>query len=549
MTGGVARARGPAERQLEPRLKWLMLGRLAIALACIFAILFIDPAHSGPPYYTLIAACLLNLVYLILARAGVGLRPLAVAQVVIDVFLVGVLVYFTGIDRFFAFLYFAVVIAAAMILGSRTAIAAASLASIVLAVVSTLFFLAGNPDALAGRVNLRLDLPLLDPAIVGTHNTRLAFLLPFLFFFALSLHVVALLAGRLTEEASRVRILNDEILQNMAGGIVASDSFGGVQFVNAQAARILGLPEAEAAPGRQVEEIMPREVAEVFRLALQSQERVAREVMIHGVPFSVAVSFLADPRGGPPRGVVAILNDLSLRTQIEAVTRRAERFQALLQMSAGMAHEVRNPLASIRGAAQELKLSQLPREDDRRLLEVVIRESDRLNQIISDFLDYASDRPVEMSLFDLSEVLRETAMLLEARQEDHGPEIRQEIPRSMLCRGAPDKLKQVFLNLGLNAVDACPRNGRLARVVFRCVASRGFEADPREGVIVEVEDNGCGMPGADLGRAFDPFFTTKPSGTGMGLAIARKIVQGHGGDVVLESKEGEGTVARVWLPS
>ncbi|HLF93081.1 MAG TPA: ATP-binding protein [Planctomycetota bacterium] len=542
MPSRVSRPAGAADRQLESRLKWLMFGRLAIAVIGIFVTLLVQPLSGNnlPPHYTLLAACLLNLVYLFVARAGAPLRPLASLQLVLDVAVIGALTYLTGIDRFFAFLFFATVIAAAMIVGLRMAIGMASSASIVLAAVSTLYFLATSRE-------VGIQLPLVDPGVVRDYASRREFVLPYLFFFALSLHVVALLAGRLTAEVSRVRILNDEILQNMAGGVLAADRFGEIQFINAQAARLLGIGDPESARGRQFDRALPPKVAELLHRATRSEDRVADEIQVNGSPVRVAVSCLAEGEGGPLRGVVAMLSDLSLRTQMEEMTRRADRFKALLEMSAAMAHEIRNPLASIRGAAQELQTSKLPHEDDRQLLQVVVRESDRLDQIISEFLDYASDRPMDMGLFDLSEVLQETALLLEARR-DPRVKIHREIPRSMLCRGSPDKLKQVFLNLGLNAIDACTMDGRSGSLTIRCAPARGSEADPREGVRVEFEDDGCGVPEENLGRVFDPFFTTKPQGVGMGLAIARKIVHAHGGEITLESRVGKETVVKVWLP-
>jgi two-component system sensor histidine kinase PilS (NtrC family) len=519
-----------------------MFGRLAVALASMGAMLLVEPARGGyPPYYTLIVACLLNLVYLITAQAGVALRPTAVVQLLLDVAILGFLVYLTGIDRFFAYLYLPTVIATAMILGPRMAMAIASTAVIVLAGVSTLYFLAGEPYG--------LNLPLVDRAMIQSHTSRLSFLLPYLFFFGLALHIAALLAGRLTAEARHVRILTDEILQNMAGGVLAVDHFGGVQFVNAQAARLLGLRDHEIVRGRQIQAILSEEVATLLRRAISTGERQSCEVRVKDRPLSVAVSCVSERAGGAVRGVVAIVNDLSLRSRVEEMTRRAERFQALLEMSAGMAHEIRNPLASIRGAAQELSSSRLPREEDRQLLDVVMRESDRLNLIIGDFLEYASDRPMEMSLFDLTDVIHETELLLQARPTDRSVKVVTELPREMLCRGEPDKFKQVFLNLGLNALDACAGNGRPSLVILRCSERRGFEGDPREGVLAEVVDTGCGIPRENLARVFDPFFTTKSQGTGMGLSIARKIVQGHGGDISLVSEEGKGTTVRVWLPS
>ncbi|HLY08638.1 MAG TPA: ATP-binding protein, partial [Planctomycetota bacterium] len=411
---------------------------------------------------------------------------------------------------------------------------------IVLSTIWILFFISLLPDT-------GLHLPLVDPPVVADYGARQKFILPFLFFFALSLHVVALLAGRLTAEVSRVRILNEEILQNMAGGVLAADRFGGIQFINGPAAKLLGVREADSLRGRQIDDMLPRDLADFLRRGMREGERLTQEFTIHGSPVRISVTGVGEGESGPLRGVVAIFNDLSLRTQIEEMTRRAERFQALLEMSASMAHEIRNPLASIRGAAQELQSSRLPHEDDRQLLNVVVRESDRLDEIISEFLDYASDRPMEMGLCDLAEVLHETVLLLEARG-NRNVEIRKEVPRSMLVRGAPDKLKQVFLNLGINALDACSHNVKIGHVLVKCTPARGPQPDLREGVLVEVSDDGCGVPRENMGRVFDPFFTTKPKGVGMGLAIARKIVQAHDGDITLESHEGKGTQLKVWLP-
>jgi two-component system, NtrC family, sensor histidine kinase PilS len=538
-----APARRPDDPRLESRIKWLLLGRLAVAVVGLGATLAtraID-ARSGPPYVVLVAACLINVVWLSFARAGVGLRGLALVQILVDVLLVGALVYLTGIDRVFALLYFGVIVAAALLLSLRAALGLASAATIVLAAVSILYYLAGHPD-------IRLSLPFVDPVAVEIYSTRLSFLLPFLAIFGFLLHVVALLAGKLAAEISRVRILTDEILLNMAGGVLAADRSGSVQFINPQAARLLGLRDSESARGRRLEEAVPRKVAELVQRALRGEDRTVDEVVIGPGPVRIEVSPLREADGGPLRGAVALINDLSLRTQVEEMTRRAERFQAILEMSAAMAHEIRNPLASIRGAAQELGSSALPKDDDRVLLDVVIRESDRLDEIISEFLEYASDRPLHMGLFDLAEVLRDTVLLLEARGL-HNVDIRDEIPRSMICRGEPDKLKQVFLNLGLNAFDACLQSVKMAHLEIRCRPGRSVDADPRQGIIVEFEDDGCGIARENLSRVFDPFFTTKPHGVGMGLAIARKIVRGHGGDILVSSEEGKGTTFRVWLPS
>ena len=540
MGGNSRKAEDP---RLEARLKWLLLGRLAVAVVGLAVTLLSrrPDAPLGSPYAVLLFACLVNLVWLTFARAGVRPHALAFIQILVDVLLVGALVYLTGIGGVFALLYFGVIIAAAMILSLRAALGFASASSVVLAAVSILYYLA-DPRIAA------LELPLVDPELIESHNTRLTFLLPFLTLFAFLLHVVALLAGKLSAEISRVRILTDEILLNMAGGVLAADRSGAVQFINPQAGRLLGLRDPENARGRRLEDAVPRKVVELFHRALRGDDRVADEFSVQGAPLRIVVSPLREDAGGPLRGAVALINDLSLRSQIEEMTRRAERFQALLEMSAAMAHEIRNPLASIRGAAQELGTTSLPKEEDRTLLGVVVRESDRLDEIISEFLEYASDRPVEGGLLDLADVLRETVLLLEARGV-HNVEIRDEIPRTLLCRGEPGKLKQVFLNLGINAFDALTKSVKIGHLDIRCRSGRSLEAEPRDGLIVEFQDDGCGISRENIGRVFDPFFTTKTQGVGMGLAIARKIIRSHGGDITVESEEGKGACFRVWLPA
>jgi two-component system sensor histidine kinase PilS (NtrC family) len=519
-----------------------MFGRLAVGIAGIVAILWARSGEAGSwaPYHILLAACLLNLLYLVLARAGVGRRPLAAFQLVLDLLLVGGLTYLTGIDRFFAFLDFAVVIAAAALLGVRSAVAMASGASIILAVVSTLYFLASSEGALSG-------LPFTDPGVVAEYGPRRGFVLPYLFFFALSLHVVALLAGRLTAEVRHARILTEEILENIAAGVLAADGEGRIQFLNVPAAGLLGLKGTDGFRGMRLEEVLPRDLSEFLRRSGGQGERAAREFTLKGVPVRVGVSSLPEGGGGR-KGLVAILTDLSLHARVEEMGRQADRFRALLEMSAAMAHEIRNPLASIRGAAQELDSGSATAEDDRKLLQVVVRESDRLDEIISEFLDYASDRPVTLGLCNLSEVVEETVLLLEARHE-RNVEIDVQAPRTLVCRGDPDKLKQVFLNLGLNAIEACGKALKIGHLRFNCAPSQGPAPDYREGTAVEVVDDGPGIPRDALGRVFDPFFTTKPRGVGMGLAIAKKIVQAHGGEITVNSQEGKGTAVRVWLPA
>jgi two-component system sensor histidine kinase PilS (NtrC family) len=534
-SAGVHSARPPGSG-----LRWLVYGRFAALLLCVLATLSVLPAPAAT-YAVLFGAAVLNTAYL-WAGKRVGARPLAIVQVLVDLVIVGALVYLMGIDRSFAPLFFAIVVASAMTLGAKSALVMASASTIVLAAVSTLYFLSGSPG-------YAFELPLVDPDVIAEHTAARTSVLRHLFFLGLGLHAVAFLSGRLTLEARRARILDEEILAKMADGVVAAGADGTLRFVNDQAVRMLGIRDPVAAVGRRVEESLPPEVANLVRQAIVSDERVAREIRVNGFLLGAAVSHLKDADRGALRGVVAILNDLSLRAQVEEATRRTERLRALVQISAGMAHEIRNPLASIRGAAQELATSAAVSGEDQQLLGVVVSESDRLNRIVGDFLDFASDRPLEKDPVDMAALLEEGMLLLAARPGGSSVEIIREIPERLPCRGVADKLKQVFLNLGLNAFEACAHAGRPGRLVVRARTAPGPEGDGREGVLVEFQDNGVGVRADDLGRVFDPFFTTKAGGTGMGLAVARRLIQRHEGHIALVSEEGKGTTVRVWLPA
>jgi len=537
------------EGLLEGRLKRLCVLRAVVAGAGLAAFLLTGAREEGfrpfdhPQFHLLAGAAFINLIYLALLRTTLDRRPLLMSQLVIDVLTISGLMFVAGPYTTYPSLFFAIVFLAALMLGPRASIGFAAFSSVFLATISSLYYwLAASGDELPPTLQ-RLR-SWVSPGSLDEYGRP-----PFIFHVALfiaALHVVAWLANRLAEEISRVRILNDEILVNMSGGVIAVDRTGGVVFVNPQATELLGIREPPGRlVGRTFGDAFPPEIAAVIRRGLQERGRLQQELRVGERPLEISISQLADGRGGGIRGAVAIINDLTLRQQMERVTERAERFRALLEMSAGIAHEIRNPLASIRGAAQELDASALPGEDDRRLMQVVLRESDRLDKIVSEFLEYASDRPVDLALLNVPELLAEVETLLRAREEGKAAVFSLEAPPTLVAKGAPDQLKQVFLNLGLNALEACGAGGQIQ---IRCAPATS-PIDPRPGIRIEFEDNGPGIPKEDMNRLFSPFFTTKPRGTGMGLAIARKIVTAHGGTINLDSEPGKGTTARVWIPA
>lgn len=532
---------------LDRRLRWLLVGRLLIAICGMAAILGSQDLRRGlrvsapaaAAYYTLWAACILNLVYLVIVRWFRNLRLLAWIQVILDVVLVSLLVYFTGVDSVFAFLYFAAVIAAAMILSGRASLFVASLATVMLSAAFIAHFL-------QARAEPWVQAPALDPR--PRVLTDINALVVHLFFFALSLHVVALLAGRLAAEVSRVHILNEEILQNMADGVVTVDRDGRVAFVNEPARRLLGLGRHERWEGKSCGKLNAEAVARSLLESLRTGERIETSVRIPRpggghLTFDLTTSVLRDA-GDQIRGVVAILHDDTLREAVLEMEKRTERFRALVEMSASMAHEIRNPLASIRGAAQALRGEPALRPEDQRLLGIVVCESDRLDAIVDNFLQFARHKAPILRDVEVRDLLREVATLLRSRPDAAGIGVTVDADGVGRCRCDADQIKQVLLNLGLNAVDAIREGRRPEReVALRC---RRAELPAR--VRIEVADTGTGIAAAHWPRLFEPFFSTKPRGTGMGLAIAKRIVEAHGGEVAFETEAGRGTTFRIELP-
>lgn len=229
---------------------------------------------------------------------------------------------------------------------------------------------------------------------------------------------------------------------------------------------------------------------------------------------------------------------------IEEQLRRAERLSALGELSAVLAHEIRNPLGSIRGTTEILRDDFSPGDRKYEFLEILIKETDRLNRVVEDFLTLSRPLHVERETCELMAELQDTMMLVSGEAAKRGVRLKLSPAVLPLVRGDREKLKQVFLNLVLNGLQATGRGGSVA---ITAVSVRAVEGKPA-GVELNFADSGEGIDPAALPRIFEPFFTTKTGGTGLGLAITQKIIESHGGSIEVESTVGKGTTIRVRLP-
>ena len=219
--------------------------------------------------------------------------------------------------------------------------------------------------------------------------------------------------------------------------------------------------------------------------------------------------------------------------------RQAERLAALGQLAAAVAHEIRNPLNGIRGA-QDILLEKIKPEDpEYKFAEIVRRETRRIEDIVNEFLDFARPREPNRMKVNIGNVITSVLDLCARQAADRGVLLKSELPENdIFITADADQIKQVLLNLVLNSIDACESGG----------AVRVTAEQKDDNVWLSIIDTGSGMNEEDRARLFEPFFTTKPSGTGLGLAVSRRIVEKHGGHIKVKTKSGEGTEFTVVLP-
>ena len=259
-----------------------------------------------------------------------------------------------------------------------------------------------------------------------------------------------------------------------------------------------------------------------------------------GSTVPVRMTFSALQSGeGERLGLISACEDLSAIRAMESRMRQADRLATVGRMAANIAHEIRNPLASLTGAIEVLTSPHTAEDSRERLSQIVARESERLNHIIKNFLEYARPAPLSITTFDVAAAAEEVLLLLEHRASPGSLKVIREFPPSLLWPVDGQQFRQILWNLCLNAVEAMPEGGEL-RVA---AAVRGGTLE------ITVTDTGEGIAAGDVSHVFEPFFSTKSEGTGLGLALVHRVVQEHGGEIDVRSSPGLGTTFTLTLPS
>jgi two-component system sensor histidine kinase PilS (NtrC family) len=559
------------------KIKWLIFLRivvitLTLGSALLFQLQNANPAALDPLYNFIIFAYLFAVFSIILLKIIRNFYILAYFQIISDLLFETGFVYVTGgIKSFFSFTYIFSIIAASIILFRKGAFVMASLSSLLYGTLATLQYyeiipIYGPPGFPFTTLNISSFYYNIFLNVCAFY--LVAFLSSYL---AESLKITHEQLQETSSDLNELQVFHKNILQSMSSGLLTTNLVGKITSYNRAAEEITGY-KFEEAYGADLDQILPgvcvKEIFDIMEKTNQSSYRFQKMVKSKDgttMYLGMTASILKNIRRNEVTGLTIIFQDLTELREMEEQVRRSDRLAALGELAAGIAHEIRNPLASIKGSVQMLKADLKLEEESRTLMDIIIRESTRLNNIITDFLVYARPTPLTLNKFDIiREIIDPTLVLLKNNPECsdliHIEKIYPQEPIWVVCDR--QQMRQVLWNLCLNAVQAMPRGGILLISVKKIEGNLdGKEVPPskklappeiknsrRSWCTITIQDTGYGIKSEDLEKIFVPFFTTKENGTGLGLAIVHNIIEHHQGIIKVKSKINEGTIFEVSLP-
>lgn len=544
------------------RIPWFLISRLSIfVLLLIIVVLFLQMPDSlvfAFTTYSFITLALLLLITFDLRQTHHLLfSAIVILQLILEIAVETGLVHHTGgMDSPFAVLFVLTILSASLAYSLVGSVAFAGFSS--LAYAGILWSAEG------------LELSFRSLSQVSDASFYGAFLYICTFF------LVAFISGYLTQrlkakgqelwtaslELDKIRADTDEILKHLKSGLITIDAWGRIAYFNRAAEEILGYSDSEV-KGRDCREVfrqrMPQLAEKIIQVIKLNEEHARGLLYIEDtnkrkIPIGISTSILGDTETGV-RGVIAIFQDISEAMKLEERIRVADKLAAVGELSAGIAHEIRNPLASISGSVEVLKEELALSRENRNLLDLVIKETDRLNRIVTDFLSYARIGPSLLSKVELLRILDDVIEIAKKhpcyKESISFHNIFSTQVRYVL--GEENQIKQIFLNLLVNALEAM--EGRWGKIVIsdRSLDQldkfyfRDEEPEESDWVPIAIVDEGKGMTEEQKQKIFSPFYSAKKNGTGLGLAIVQRLVNNLGGKIEFRSQEGKGSAFVVYL--
>lgn len=512
---------------------------------------FLFPLVTSILVLTIIYSGLLNIVS--------NLRMHAYIQLIGDIILETVIIMATGgIESPFSILYVITIIVASYIIPRRGSFTTAIFISIVFGGIVLCQY-----QGWTGWWPVSTNWILLPPPTFAAY---------IIFINIVGYYLTAFLANNLSERIRRMNLLllnrnvqysylwtlNRRIVNEIPSGVITTTKEGELLSVNPSAKRLLQLSDGSDQQ-MNLASIFPEYLAQSITRIAGLDQPVKREIQYQYQQGTETVWLLVEvitleQRMRDPARLMLILNDVTDEKKIEEIKRKAQRWSTVAEVSAGMAHEIRNPLASISGSIEVLR-QQLDLSDSQsRLMNIIIRESERLNKLISDFLDLARPRKPEFQIVQVSQVLHELVTLMKSNDSfNERVELLEDLDDTVEIELDRDQFTQMVWNLFKNAMDAMPEGGQLAVSAGICdeteMSHRVIDNQLRSPFFrLTIADTGVGMEQEIISRIFDPFTTFKRRGVGIGLAIVYRIVENHKGTIRVASKLKKGTTFHVDLP-
>ncbi|MCY7374880.1 MAG: PAS domain S-box protein [Pyrinomonadaceae bacterium] len=539
-----------ANTQINQRIQTLIIGRLLVIFVLLVAswvwnsgqfVLSIEKYPRGLLLVFLLSVGL-TIVYFFILRLSKNYLWQVQAQFLLDALLITWLVWRTGdLSSPYIPLYIVTIAASSFFLSSRGTLLIASLC--------TLLFTISSVSAVSS---------LIESYGAKPESSRVVQILTF---HIVAFLVVGLLASRLskshasgeelketTKTLANLRVLHERIVESIRSGLITTDLEGNIYTFNQTAAEITG---------HQPDEMRGKSIYSLFgNIKLPIADSLGATATGDQPPrfetdvvtpdnFVVRVGYGISPlfaETGETTGLILTFQDLTEIRSMEENVRRKDRLAAVGRVAAGLAHEIRNPLGAMRGAIQVLQLNTPPESSNAKLMDIVLRESDRLNNIITNFLSYARPRVSNFSEVDVRQAVSDTFTLLK-----HSPDVKEnhileaDLPAEPVMISADQtQIKQIFWNLARNAVGAMADGGKLLVKLEKLNERR---------VKIVFTDTGIGMSAGQVERLFEPFSASTTGGTGLGLSIVYQIVRDHNGTINVRSREDEGTTITVELPT
>jgi two-component system sensor histidine kinase PilS (NtrC family) len=554
----VKKDQGHAQTETLSRLQLLMFLRVGLVSLLLGVAIIIQVRETKTyfgeilnAHYLLIALIyFLTFFYVVALNYIKNFSRFAYLQLLIDTIFITAIIYTTGgIKSIFSLLYLLNIISGGIILHRRGGMIIASFSSLLY----------------GGFLDLSYY-ELIKP--MGYHLTYLQEYQSSEIFYRILVNVAAfylvgLLSGFLSEQILKstaelkakqediadLEILKENIIQSISSGLVALDEHGKVIAFNRGAERIFSVDSRDAIQG-DINDIIPF-IKSYLKVTNPNKFIQLSHKSIGGqqIDLLLNISPLKD-QNGSKKGEILVFQDTTRIREMEREVKRMEDLAMLGELAAGIAHEIRNPLASISGSIQVLNdsLSKKATRINKRLMEIILREVNRLNHLVNDFLQFARPQRIEIEEFDLNQLIMDTLYIFQNSQNwSQNLAVETKFFSPLKINSDPQQLKQVFWNIFLNACEAMPKGG------FVCVSTDKIKESNGSGeyidsVRIKVEDNGPGIDTKVIKDIFKPFSTTKKGGSGLGLAIVKRIVEGLGGNVSGQNLAGGGMAIAITLP-